>query len=387
MKQICKKIISLIFATIMFAVILPFIYMPSYSEVAAATPAVKAQTEVRAKLYGHDDIHVSWRKQTVKGATVRYRVEYKRSTWSKYRVLSSKTTRNYYKKPDLVDGAAYKFKVTPYVIKNGKRYSGRPGYSSYIYTLKKISTSEQLKDYGVFLGINEDESEKLKDYKLVVIEPSEFSVQKVQELKAAGKKVYGYLNIGSIEEYRPYYERFEHLTLGVYEDWPDERWIDISAPEWQSFIIDELGKQYAEMGFDGFFLDNADIYYIKQTEDIYQGLGAILTGLKKYNIVLIINGGDTFVSRSVEEDTAGSMFDGVNQETVFTKINFDDHTYGEQDPEETQYFKEYLADVKDYGLMVYLLEYGADRTTANKIGDYCTRNGFIWYNAKSLELD
>ncbi|HHW95477.1 MAG TPA: hypothetical protein GX736_06090 [Mogibacterium sp.] len=361
--------------------------MPSYSEVAAATPAVKAQTEVRAKLYGHDDIHVSWRKQTVKGATVRYRVEYKRSTWSKYRVLSSKTTRNYYKKPDLVDGAAYKFKVTPYVIKNGKRYSGRPGYSSYIYTLKKISTSEQLKDYGVFLGINEDESEKLKDYKLVVIEPSEFSVQKVQELKAAGKKVYGYLNIGSIEEYRPYYERFEHLTLGVYEDWPDERWIDISAPEWQSFIIDELGKQYAEMGFDGFFLDNADIYYIKQTEDIYQGLGAILTGLKKYNIVLIINGGDTFVSRSVEEDTAGSMFDGVNQETVFTKINFDDHTYGEQDPEETQYFKEYLADVKDYGLMVYLLEYGADRTTANKIGDYCTRNGFIWYNAKSLELD
>lgn len=253
----------------------------------------------------------------------------------------------------MVDGAAYKFKVTPYVIKNGKRYSGRPGYSSYIYT----------------------------------IEPSEFSVQKVQELKAAGKKVFGYLNIGSIEEYRPYYVRFEYLTLDVYEDWPDERWIDVSSPEWQSFIIDELGKQYAEMGLDGFFLDNADIYYIEQTEDIYRGLCTILTGLKKYNISFIINGGDVFVSRSIEDGTAKLMFDGVNQETVFTKINFDDHTHGEQDPEETQYFKEYLADVEDYGLMVYLLEYGADRALANKIEAYCSANGFIWYNAKSLELD
>ncbi len=45
-------------------------------------------------------------------------------------------------------------------------------------TLFPAPAKEQLKEYGVFLGINEGDSAKLKQYKLVVIEPSEFSVQK-----------------------------------------------------------------------------------------------------------------------------------------------------------------------------------------------------------------
>ncbi len=341
-------------------------------------------------------------------------MEYKKSVWDEYDVLVPQTKRNYYRQADFENGTSYKFKVTPYVVEDGVIYSGEAGYSSNIYTLKKISAPQvskaskkytrvkwenipgesgyqiarskyktkkfsvvrtvsykyssakvrtktdrpyyykvrayknvngkkiyapwssvtlfpgpaniQLKEYGVFLGINEAESGKLKQYKLVVIEPSEFSVQKIQELQADGKKVYGYLNIGSLEIYRPYYDSFKHLSQGVYEDWPDESWIDVSSSEWQRFIVDELGKQYAEMGLDGLFLDNADIYYIRETEEIYRGLCIILSGLKDYDIPLIINGGDTFVSRAIAEGTAGAMFDGVNQETVFTKIYFDNHT-------------------------------------------------------------
>lgn len=466
-----KKTMGLFVAIIMFAAILPFASVPSY----AKSITVKPQGKVSAKLYGYNDIYVSWKKQTVRGATVRYKVEYKESAWNEYYILVAQTKKNNCRQADFEDGKSYKFKVTPYVVEDGVVYSGKAGYSSYIYTLKKINTPRvskaskkyarvewdnipgesgyqiarskyktkkfsivkrvnykyssakvntntnipyyykvrayknvngkriyapwssvslfpahgniQLKEYGVFLGINEDESGKLEQYKLVVIEPSEFSVQRIQQLQADGKKVYGYLNIGSLEEYRPYYDRFKHLSLGVYKDWPDERWIDVSASEWQSFLIDELSKQYADMGLDGFFLDNADIYYISETEDIYRGLCTILTGLKKYNIPLIINGGDAFVSKSIEEGTARTLFDGVNQETVFTKINFDNHTYGAQDEEETEYFKDYLAEVKDSGLTVYLLEYGASQALAQKIDDYCNVNGFIWYNAKSLELD
>lgn len=86
-----------------------------------------------------------------------------------------------------------------------------------------------------------------------------------------------------------------------------------------------------------------------------------MTGLKDYNIPLIINGGDTFVSRVIEEGTARTLFDGVNQETVFTKINFDNHTYGAQDEEETEYFKDYLAEVKKSGLKVCCLNTGQIR--------------------------
>lgn len=241
-------------------------------------------------------------------------------------------------------------------------------------------------EYGVFIGANEKKSDILEQYKIVVIDPSEFSALRIEKLHAAKKTVYGYLNIGSVEEYRSYYDQFQELFLGVYEDWPDEQWIDAASPEWQNFIIDELGKQYADMGLDGLFLDNADVFYYYPTEDIFKGLCAIMQGLRKYDLKLIVNGGDLFVSKCMEKDIALSLFDGINQETVFTSIDFARQNYGIQSEEETAYFKKYLAKVKEYGLSVYLLEYRADRYLSSKIDAYCSENDFLWYNANGIEL-
>ncbi|MGI6315252.1 MAG: endo alpha-1,4 polygalactosaminidase [Christensenellales bacterium] len=240
------------------------------------------------------------------------------------------------------------------------------------------------KAYGVFIGINGEEADRLRGYQLVVIEPSAFTGEQIERLRSDGKTVYGYLNIGALEEYRPYHDRFQDLILGVYEDWPDEGWIDVADPGWQSFIIDELGGQYTGMGLDGLFLDNADVYYNYPTEEIFQGICAILRGLRQYHIPLIINGGDTFVSRCMEDNAA--LFDGVNQETVFTAIDFDDRSCGRQKKEETDYFKAYLSKVKEGGLSVFLLEYGADGELAREIDAYCAGNGFLWYNAEDIEL-
>lgn len=241
-------------------------------------------------------------------------------------------------------------------------------------------------EYGVFLGINGNEIPRLQGYKLVVIEPSEFSAEQVEQLHAAKSVVYGYLNIGAIEEYRRYYSQFETMLLDVYEDWPDERWVNVSIPAWKYFVVEKLGKKYAHLGLDGFFLDNADVYYHYPKEEIFQGLCSILQGLKQYNIPLIINGGDMFVSKCIEQQIAKDLFDAVNQETVFTSINFKNKTYGKQNTKETKYFADYLAKVKKHGLSVYLLEYAADEALTKKIDVYCKQNGYIWYNAKDLEL-
>lgn len=242
------------------------------------------------------------------------------------------------------------------------------------------------REYGVFLGINGEETDRLKDYSLAVIEPSEFEAVQIREFHEAGKTIYGYINIGAVEEYRPYYERFKDITLSVYENWPLERWTDVSDPEWQAFVVDELAKQYADIGVDGFFLDNADVYFHYPTENIFQGLCSILKGLKGYDLPLIVNGGDDFVSRCMDEGIALSLFDGINQETVFTTIVFENESYGKQKEEETLYFKDYLTRAKDCGLSVYLLEYFADPALSKEIDDYCRGNGFFWYNAQSLEL-
>ena len=242
------------------------------------------------------------------------------------------------------------------------------------------------KDYGVFLGMDTKDLHKLKDYKMVVLEPSNFSAEQIQEIKERGTKVYGYLNIGSLENFRPYYEQFKKYTLAPYENWEEEYWMDISNPKWQDFLIKDLGQKYSSMGLDGFFLDNADIYYEYPKGEIYQGLKKILTGLKQYSLPLILNGGDSFVQRSIEESNALSLFDGVNQECVFTKIDFTKPAYLSQDKETKAYYEEYLEKAKTAGLSVYLTEYQANSELSQEIERYCKENGFLWYNAESLEL-
>lgn len=243
--------------------------------------------------------------------------------------------------------------------------------------------------YGVFLGRNGEDTEGLTRYATVVLEPEEFSKEQIAALHDAGCTVYGYLNIGAVEEYREYYARFAELSLGVYEDWPDERWVDVSDEGWQTFLIRELAPRYAALGLDGFFLDNADVYYHFETDGIYDGLCAILRGLRELDpaLTLLINGGDTFVTRCIEEGSAKALFDGVNQETVFTAIDFETETFHRQAAEETAYFQDYLQTVKAAGLQVCLLEYGADATLSETVDAYCAANGFVWYNAKTLNLD
>ena len=257
-----------------------------------------------------------------------------------------------------------------------------------IYRFGKVK--QMKKDYGVFIGA--DNINKIKGYNVVVVEPASIDIGGVESLHKTNEKIYAYLNIGSLENYRPYFNEFKEKTLGLYENWEDENWMDVSDVAWQKLIVDKLGRDIVDKGFDGFFIDNCDVYYYYPNEEIFNGLSSILQGLrslnmtKKYKIDIIINGGDTFVSKCIENKTATELFDGVNQECVFTDIDFENKTYKEKDESDREYFKEYLSNVKKYIPEVYLIEYGANSNLIKEIENYCNENGFYWYNAKDLEL-
>ena len=244
----------------------------------------------------------------------------------------------------------------------------------------------QDKYYGVFIGISKEDGMKLNNYEVLVLEPTEFNKDDIKKLHEKNKKIYAYLNIGSLESYRQYYEKFKGKVLGNYENWKDEYWMDVSDKEWQNLVVDELGENIADKGFDGFFIDNCDVYYQFSEEKIYGGLCSILKALRKYNLNTTINGGDTFVNKCIDEKNAKDMFDGVNQESVFTDIDFEHKTYNKKSIEEREYFTKYLQKVNSCGLKVFLLEYGADSKLKNEIERYCIENDFHWYNAKNIEL-
>ena len=257
-------------------------------------------------------------------------------------------------------------------------------------------TSEE--SYGVFLGIDKKSFniDLFEGYKMVVVDAQELRKDQLAQLHARGHVVYSYLNVGSIETNREYYDDYVDLCLDRYENWPDEYWIDVTQQRWQTFAGSGLTKRILanDPGIDGLFLDNLDIYYHvtekkkyrSMKEDVYKALIRILKMYEDAGLPVLINGADQFVSRLIDEEQDG-LIQGVNQETVFTRIlDYDKDKFGVQPENETEYYTDYLDTCKDAGLDVFLLEYTTDDKAERKINRYCEKNGFRYYISKHVNL-
>lgn len=242
-------------------------------------------------------------------------------------------------------------------------------------------------EYGVFLGADPEDIHYMESYKKIVIDAQYFSKSEISKLKKSGHTVYSYINLGSVEKFRSYYKTYKKFSLGVYENWTDERWVDVSQQEWQDFIVNDIAKKLIDKGVDGFFVDNCDVYYNFQQEKIYEGVTDILKGLKSYGTYVIINGGDTYVQEYAERNNSiDEIMDAVNQETVYSAINWDDESFGKNNSSERKYFQKYCELVSDYGKDVYLLEYTTSSSLIKSIKKYCDEKGFTYYASSTLDL-
>ena len=259
--------------------------------------------------------------------------------------------------------------------------------NDYGKTLEKNDYGKTLEknDYGVFLNADASSLERFKKYDLIVIDAQYFTKKDIESLHQNGTKVYTYLNIGSVENFREYYKTYEKFTIGKYEHWDEEKWVDVSVPAWQKFI-EQLSKKLFEKGVDGFFIDNCDVYYYAPRKSIFEGT-AILQNIMTLKKAVIINGGDTYVTKYRERYGAvDHIMTGVNQESVWSGIDFDKGTFNEQTRETREYYSKYLEACKADGMEVYLLEYTTDEKLIQKIKKYCKDKNFHFYISNSLEL-
>mgnify|MGYP004569553231 CR=1 FL=1 len=252
----------------------------------------------------------------------------------------------------------------------------------------KVNKTNVLKknDYGVFLNADASSLERFKMYETIVIDAQYFTKKDIEFLHQNGTVVYTYLNIGSIESFRKYYTRYKDLTIGKYEHWEEEKWVDVANPDWQKFI-GQLSQELYEKGVDGFFIDNCDVYDYASRENIFEGLTNILQNIMTFGKAVIINGGDIYVAEY--RDRYGEIehiMTGVNQESVWSSIDFDKGTFHEQTRETRDYFCKYLELCKADGMEVYLLEYTTNQKLIQKIREYCREKNFHFYIADSLEL-
>ena len=249
----------------------------------------------------------------------------------------------------------------------------------------KAKTLEK-NDYGVFLNADDSSLERFKMYETIVIDAQYFTKKDIELLHQNGTDVYTYLNIGSIENFREYYTTYAELAMGKYEHWEEEEWVDVANPDWQKFI-GQLSQELKEKGVDGFFIDNCDVYDYALHESIFEGLTAILQNMMTFGKAVIINGGDTYVAEYRERyGDIDHIMTGVNQESVWSGIDFDKGTFHEQTSETRDYFCKYLEACKADGMEVYLLEYTTNPKLIHKIKEYCKEQDFHCYISSSLEL-
>lgn len=239
-------------------------------------------------------------------------------------------------------------------------------------------------DYGVFIGDTKVTAAMFK-YRTVVVDAQYLSATDIGRLHNNGRTVLTYLNIGSLEKFRSYYSRFSSITLGAYEGWPEERWIDVSKTSWKSFIVDLGKKLLRKKNVDGFFIDNTDVYYRFHKDRIYNGLLSICSSLRKTGAQVIINGGDEFVSRAIRSGRTRGCFTGVNQESVYTALG-DDGSFAKASPKDRKYFTAYLDRVRKSKLTVYVVEYSADPALNAEIEKYSKKHGWHCYISPKLEL-
>lgn len=240
--------------------------------------------------------------------------------------------------------------------------------------------------YGVFLGVEKKDFKKIRDYDLIVIDADYLTKDDIKTLKKQGnKKIFSYINIGSLEKFRSYYDDFKDITLGDYENWDDEKWVDVTNKKWKKHIS-KLSQKLKSKGIDGYFADNIDVYYHYNKPKVYSSLLEILAEMKKTGLPCIVNGGDTFIIKALDEKKLENLVYGVNQETVLSKIDFKNKTFLTSSKNTRRYFENYVKKCKNKGLKVYLTEYTRDEKLKKEIKNFCEKNGYNHYISSTIDL-
>ena len=254
---------------------------------------------------------------------------------------------------------------------------------------KSNNINENTGDYGVFLSLDGSEAiEASEGYETAIIDAQNLSKSEIAEMQDRGQEVYSYLNVGSLETYRPYFEDFQHLTLRPYENWEEEYWVDVTNEDWQEFSAVTLANELLDKGIDGFWIDNVDVYWQFPTEETYVGVEQILKTLMSYGKPVLINGGNEFVSAYFQKNQqVDDILTGVNQETVFSAIDFEKNELIAQSKENQDYYLNYLDTLDEAGKEIYLLEYTTDNGIAKEIKNYASKRDWQYYISNSIELD
>ena len=250
----------------------------------------------------------------------------------------------------------------------------------------------QMDDYGAFLGRSGNNVDGFNKYKYVSVELDEFSHTNIERLSKKGVHFLAYLNVGSLESYRDYYDEYESLTFKDYDNWPDERWIDVTNISWQNNIV-SLAQRFKNDGAFGVYLDNVDVYSIAKEEEMnYQAFGeaikSMIVRINALGLKVLVNGGGEYFDDMFDQND--NVFDSLwayHQEEVFSLIgDYVHNVFTTQTIEDKNYYISIASKMHQIGKEVFLIEYTTDNLLKESIEDYCHTVEYHYYISSTVEL-
>lgn len=207
-------------------------------------------------------------------------------------------------------------------------------------------------------------------FDLVVVDGAEASPGQVAALHRHSIVVLAYLDVGTIEPGRPWFDRAKPFRLGFWKDW-GEWFADVSKRAYRDLIANDVAPEMLAKGFDGLFLDNIDM--ISDHPAQAAGMHLLVDALSQ--LVHGISSRHEYLFAQNGEDVIGPMLpalDGWNREDVTSTYDFGRHRYVRQPPREIRHALAALRRFRRAGLVTTATDYvathdrlGASRATKN----------------------
>jgi len=238
------------------------------------------------------------------------------------------------------------------------------------------------KDLSVGFIYVEPPEEAFYLYDWLVVDPDNFSFEKLKEkyyIKNKKPKLFAYVSVEEIEPYRKYYkETDKSWIIGKNKDW--KTYIaDIRKKEYREFLINKVLKNLSK--YDGFFFDTLDSYQIALKPSEYKSyenaLAEFIIQVKKTfpDKKIILNRGFEVVPQVKD------YIDAVVAESLFYGLDTKTMKYKKMKEEDIKWLLNKLNEIKNLGIKVIVIDYvdPKNKKLQKEVAKKIYENGFIPY--------
>jgi uncharacterized protein (TIGR01370 family) len=214
-----------------------------------------------------------------------------------------------------------------------------------------------VQDFAFALGVDVDDATvgRLAAFDLVVVDGQQTEAARVAQLRAGGTIVLGYLSVGTIEPFRPWYRKLKRFRLPDRFEEFDEDYARVSAAGFRRAIANRIAPRMLGKGFDGLFLDNTDM--VETHPKQRRGMTRLVTRL---GTLAHGRGGLLFAQNGEEEiDPLLASLDGWNREDVTWTYSFKRRRYVHRPQAAVEAAQAALRRIGAAGLLVTASDYTA----------------------------